>query len=56
MPVPHFKIVPAEGDVRDWLTAYAKLGGPHHNAICFGDATNRVRAAAELLNADYCEV
>ena len=56
MPVPHCKIVPAEGDVRDWLTTYAKLGGPHHNAICFGDATKRVRAAAGLLNADYCEV
>ena len=27
------------GDVRDWLTAYAKAGGPHHNAVCFGDAT-----------------
>jgi len=56
MPMPHFKIVPAQGDVRDWLTTYAKLGGPHHNAICFGDATKRVRAAAGLLNADYCEV
>ena len=56
MPVPHFKIAPAQADVRDWLTAYAKLGGPHHNAICFGDATGQVRAAARLLNADYCEV
>jgi len=56
MEVPHFKIAPAGGDVRDWLTAYAKAGGPHHNAICFGDATNRIRAAARLLDADYCEV
>ena len=56
MPVPHSTIVPAEGDVRDWLTSYAKLGGPHHNAICFGDATERVRTAARVLNAEYCEV
>ena len=56
MPVPHFKIVPAEGDVRDWLTTCAKLGGPHHNAICFGDARRRVGVAAGLLNAEYCEV
>jgi L-arabinose isomerase len=53
--VPHFKLLP-EGDVRDWLTAYAKAGGPHHNAVCFGDARPRIRAAARLLNADYCEV
>jgi len=56
MAVPHFKLRPAQGDVRDWLTAYAKAGGPHHNAVCFGDATPRIRAAAELLDADYCEV
>ena len=56
MPVPHFKITPREGDVRDWLTAYAMLGGPHHNAICFGDATSTLRIVAELLDADYCEV
>ena len=31
------------GDVRDWLTAYAKAGGPHHNALCFGDATARLQ-------------
>ena len=54
--VPHFKIRPRDGDVRDWLTAYAKAGGPHHNAICFGDARPRLRALATLLDADYCEV
>ncbi len=53
MPVPHFKLRPASGDVKDWLTAYAKAGGPHHNAVCFGDATPRLRAAAALLEADY---
>ena len=56
MAVPHFKLLPAEGDVRQWLTAYAKAGGPHHHAVCFGDATGRIRAAARLLDADYCEV
>ncbi|MFH1919910.1 MAG: hypothetical protein ABIP48_08510 [Planctomycetota bacterium] len=56
MAVPHFKLRPERGDVRDWLTAYAKAGGPHHNAVCFGDATPRIRAAAELLDADYREV
>jgi len=56
MPVPHFKLAVEQGDVRDWLTAYAKVGGPHHNAVCFGDATPRVRAAARLLDADYCEI
>ncbi len=56
MAVPHFKLLPERGDVRDWLTAYAKAGGPHHNAVCFGDATRRIRAAARLLDADYCEV
>jgi len=56
MAVPHCKLVPAEGDVRDWLTAYAKAGGPHHNAVCFGDARGRIRTAADLLDADYCEV
>lgn len=56
MAVPHFKLLPERGDVRDWLTAYAKAGGPHHNAVCFGDATHRIRAAAQLLDADYCEV
>ena len=52
---PHFKISP-HGDVRDFLTAYAKAGGPHHNAVCFGDARERLRQAARLLDADYCEV
>ncbi len=56
MAVPHFKLRPAEGDVRDWLTAYAKAGGPHHNAVAFGDATRRIRAAAALLDTEYCEV
>ena len=55
MEVPHFKLVPS-GDVRDFLTAYAKAGGPHHNAVCCGDARRRVKMAAELLDADYCEV
>jgi len=56
MPVPHCKLAVEQGDVRDWLTAYAKVGGPHHNAVCFGDATARVHAAARLLDADFCEI
>ena len=39
-----------------WLTRYAMAGGPHHHAICFGDARPRIEFAARLLDADYCEV
>ncbi len=52
---PHFRLAPA-GDVREFLTAYARAGGPHHCAVCFGDARTRIRTAARLLDADYCEV
>ena len=55
LPVPHCK-VSSHGDIREWLTAYALAGGPHHHAICFGDARPRLKAAARLLDADYCEV
>jgi len=55
MAVPHSKVRPA-GDVRDFLTAYAKAGGPHHNALCFGDARPRLRRAAAMLDADYVEI
>jgi L-arabinose isomerase len=53
--VPHFKLKPAR-DLRDFLTAYAKAGGPHHNAVCFGDARRRLAMAAALLGADYTEI
>lgn len=53
--VPHFKLKPA-GGVRQFLTAYAKAGGPHHNAVCFGDARRRLRFAVGLIGADYCEI
>jgi len=53
--VPHFKLKPA-GDVRRFLTDYANAGGPHHNAVCFGDARRRLRLAAKLLGAEYCEL
>jgi L-arabinose isomerase len=53
--VPHCK-VRSEQNVRDWLTAYARAGGPHHHAICPGDARGRLKLAADLLDADYCEV
>ena len=55
LEVPHFKLVPC-GDVRDFLSAYATAGGPHHLAVCFGDARERLKMAAELIDADYCEV
>lgn len=53
--VPHFKLHP-DGDVRGFLTEYANAGGPHHNAVCFGDARRRLRLAARLLGADYVEL
>ena len=56
MAVPHFKLQVNDGNVRDWLTAYAKAGGPHHNALCFGDARARLKQVARLLDADFCEV
>ncbi len=55
MCVPHCK-VRNHRDVRDWLTAYAKLGGPHHHAICFGDARDKIQLTARLLDAEYHEV
>ena len=55
MQVPHCKVI-NNRDVRDWLTAYAKVGGPHHHAVCFGDARERIKLAARLLGADYCEI
>lgn len=55
LPMPHCKIR-NHTDVRDWLSAYARAGGPHHHALCFGDARQRVKFAASLLDADYCEV
>jgi L-arabinose isomerase len=55
LPVPHCKIRNC-GDVRDWLTNYARAGGPHHHALCFGDARLRLKLAASLIGAEYCEV
>jgi L-arabinose isomerase len=55
LKLPHCKVVNHQ-DVRDWLTAYAKAGGPHHHALCFGDARSRIRYAADLLQADYLEI
>lgn len=53
--VPHFKFRP-RSDIRTFLTAYAQAGGPHHNAICFGDARRRLRFAARLIGADCIEL
>ena len=53
--MPHFKLI-AQGDVREFLTRYAKAGGPHHNAVCFGDARPRLKRLAEMIGAEYVEV
>ena len=53
--VPHFKIK-LHGDVNAFLTAYAESGGPHHNAVCFGDARQRLKIAAKFLDADFIEI
>jgi L-arabinose isomerase len=55
LSVPHAKMS-TPIDVREWLTAYARAGGPHHHAICRGDARPRLKLAAGLLDAEYCEV
>ncbi len=55
LPVPHSKARPV-GDVRTFLTNYARAGGPHHLAVCVGDARARLRTAAALLGADYVEI
>ena len=55
LAVPHSKIKP-KGDVREFLTGYAKAGGPHHLAVCFGDARRRLRMLAGILGADFCEL
>jgi L-arabinose isomerase len=52
--VPHFKLRTPK-DVRQFLTEYANAGGPHHNAVCFGDARRRLSFAARLLGAEYRE-
>ena len=55
LAVPHSKMSPS-GDVREFLTAYAGAGGPHHLAVCFGDARDRLELAARYLGAEYVEV
>lgn len=53
--VPHFKLRPLSG-VERFLTDYANAGGPHHNAVCFGDARRKCQMAAKLIAADYIEI
>lgn len=55
LAVPHAKFCSA-GNVRDFLTAYATAGGPHHIAVCFGDAREKLRVLSKFINADYVEV
>ena len=55
LPVPHAKVRPG-GDVRDFLTGYARAGGPHHMAISLGDAREALSLIANFIDADYIEV
>lgn len=43
-------------DVRDWLTAYAKAGGPHHLAVAHGDTRAALKSLAGWIGADYREI
>lgn len=52
---PQAKIVP-RCDVRDWLTAYATAGGPHHLAVCYGDATAQLKLLAHLIGAEFVQI
>jgi L-arabinose isomerase len=49
---PQTKVVVRQ-DVRDWLNAYGSAGGPHHMAMCFGDACGQLKVLAHLLGADF---
>ena len=55
LAVPHFKFRP-DIPVRDFLTRYVELGGPHHNAVCFGDALRKLEAFAEAAGLDIEEI
>jgi len=52
--VPHSKV--KVGDVRRFLTDYAKEGGTHHNAIGFGDLRSKLRYLAQMLDTDYVDI
>jgi len=52
---PHSK-AKVPGDVRQFLTDYAKAGGTHHNALFVGDARAKLRVLATLTNMDYVEL
>ncbi len=55
LEAPHWKMSPG-GDMRDFLTGYARAGGPHHCAVCFGDARARLRRLAAAIGAEYVEI
>jgi L-arabinose isomerase len=55
LALPQAQARPA-GDIRDFLTGYACAGGPHHSALCLGDARRQLKIAARYLDADYVEV
>ncbi|MBQ6158940.1 MAG: hypothetical protein IJJ20_08035 [Thermoguttaceae bacterium] len=53
--VPHFKFRP-DAPVRGFLSRYVELGGPHHNAVCFGDAAAKLQAFADAAGLDIEEI
>ena len=52
---PQTKVV-VQPDVRAWLNAYGRAGGPHHMAMCFGDACDQLQVLAHLLGADFVRI
>lgn len=55
MSAPHTKLK-LKIDVRDFLSNYVRLGGPHHNALCFGDVRRRLVYFAKLMGIDLIEL
>jgi len=51
LPVPHSKLT-ASWDVRELLTAYAQSGGPHHLAVCRGNAGRRLEMLCDILEVE----
>ncbi len=55
LDVPHFKFKP-DVPVREFLSSYVELGGPHHNAVCFGDVADQLQAFADAAGLDIEEI
>lgn len=55
LAVPHFKFRP-DCPVRRFLSRYVELGGPHHNAVCFGDVSDKITAFANAAGLEVDEI